>query len=60
VDLGKDVMRIEGKWSWIFLSGTIFRRVRKIASSDHWLRKVCLSVRSSARNNSSPTSWICA
>jgi hypothetical protein len=45
VDLGKYIMKVGSKWSWIYLSGTVFRRVRKIARSDYWLRHVCLSVR---------------
>jgi hypothetical protein len=33
----------------------VFRRVRKIAKSDRWLRHVCPSVRPSAWNNSAAT-----
>jgi hypothetical protein len=36
----------------------IFRRVRKIAKGDYYLRDVCLSVRPSAWNNSAPTGRI--
>jgi len=36
----------------------IFRRVRKIAKSNYYLRHVCLSVRRSALNNSAPTGRI--
>ena len=36
----------------------LFRRFRKIAKSDYWLRHVCPPVRLSAWNNSAPTSRI--
>jgi hypothetical protein len=41
-----------------YLTKKNFRRVRKIAKGDYQLRYVCLSVPSSTRNNSTPTTRI--
>ena len=35
----------------------VFRRVRKTAKRDYWLRHVCPSFRLTAWNNSTPIEW---
>jgi hypothetical protein len=39
------------------LDSTFFRRVRKIAKYDYWLRHVCLSVRPSVRMELLGSQW---